>query len=915
MSAANRIREGAERRLAEARTACFEGRTDSARTAYKDAKAAFEKLDDLQGVADALSERGCLESMVARPDAGQQLLKEALELSTSEGDSKRRALHLVRLGDLEAARGHCDAAKKRYEESRVIYRELSDEFGEALTWRGAGELASAMSDFDEARDCFDRAYPLHQTPSHFPYSAMLLRCSGDLERRMDRHDEAEAMYLEARAHYSAQPVVERGYLHFGLGETSRMRGRSNATPDHKTALQLFEACQHRSGMGAVYCALGEAARVAGDGPGARAAFETAMEHLKFAGHRLGMGNAYRGLGLVERNLGNYPEARRAYREAKVWYQSARHILGEAHVLRGIGDIDYLQDHDDDAGDNLNAALARYKKVGSRLGEANTLLSLGDLARTGGNARRAGASYLRAKTLYEEIGDKTGVANATKSLAYLDLVAGHNAEALKGYRKTLAAFQKLNVPSGVAESHRGLAEAQLALKELKYALDHCDAALKIFHDIEQELGYAQTLQVRGEVLMAMGNRQDAFKAFSKAATAFDVLGDRAEQEACLSLAQSASPDSPKPMPTGSSAGIQDVKLVMSGVLDRVALKSVADKYGGELESVSEAAVTFSGMDTTRLLEDAESGRLDGVGGAPGVLEVMLLDGECLFEKLPDVASSTPASIDVDDKKLSKLLERTDVLIVTSAEIERRAVLSRLIPLKGETSILVGSRENVTYSIGQFGRYAAAHVHTTQGPDGRHGATLTLADALRGWNCKACFVIGIAFGFDRKTQRMGDVLIAEIVQPYEHAKIEGQTETYKPRGLPIPCSTVLSERFRNRMGDWVCRRAVTQVALHQGTVLSGAKLVNSKPFRDRLYEQFKEQKPVGGEMEGHATYAAAQVRHVEIILVKAICDWADGDKNDRAQHFAVDMAVDACHHLLSKPNVLSDLEAKDLPRRPT
>ena len=65
-----------------------------------------------------------------------------------------------------------------------------------------------------------------------------------------------------------------------------------------------------------------------------------------------------------------------------------------------------------------------------------------------------------------------------------------------------------------------------------------------------------------------------------------------------------------------------------------------------------------------------------------------------------------------------------------------------------------------------------------------------------------------------------------------------------------------------------------------------------------------------MEGHAAYAAAQLSGVETILVKAICDWADGDKNDHAQPFAMDMAVDACHHLLSKPHVLSSLKAKDL-----
>jgi len=334
------------------------------------------------------------------------------------------------------------------------------------------------------------------------------------------------------------------------------------------------------------------------------------------------------------------------------------------------------------------------------------------------------------------------------------------------------------------------------------------------------------------------------------------------------------------------------------------------YGGKVKSIDGDKITVSGVDLAQLLNDARDGKLDGNGHARDVVEIMLADGECLFEKLPDVTVASPAETDVEDKRLKRVLKSTNILIVTSAEIEKRAVLARFVPLNGEKGILVGNHKGVTFRCGQFGRYSAAHVHTTQGPDGRHGATLTTSQALVGMKFKACLVIGIAFGFDRKEQRLGDILIAEQVQPYEHAKIEGDAEVIKPRGASMPCGTVLSERFRSRMGSWEKNRAVTRVKLHQGVVLSGAKLVNSKPFRDRLLKQFKDLKPVGGEMEGHATYAAAQLTKVEIILVKAICDWADGDKDDSAQLFAMEMAVDACQHLLSKPDILSQLNAKDL-----
>jgi nucleoside phosphorylase len=362
----------------------------------------------------------------------------------------------------------------------------------------------------------------------------------------------------------------------------------------------------------------------------------------------------------------------------------------------------------------------------------------------------------------------------------------------------------------------------------------------------------------------------------------------------------------------AARTQEVTLTFTTAPEEQACQEFAERYAGTVLRVDGGMAVLRGVDVKRLLADAEADRLEGPAGMPALTELVLGDGQCLYERLPDVVFGTPAEEDVETNAIKAALKKTDVLLVTTAEIEKRAVLSRLGALPGQKKVLVGSLGNLTYRIGQFGRYATGHVHTTQGADGRQGATLTVREALAGGNFKACLVIGIAFGFDRRAQRLGDILVADQVQPYEHAKVQGKGEQITPRGTPMSCGNVLSERFRNRMSDWDRQRTVTRVAIHQGTVLSGAKLINSAPFRDRLYETFKALKPVGGEMEGHGAYASAEAGKLrEIVLVKAICDWADGDKNDRAQPFAADAAVDACHHLLSKPDVLHDLKAKDLP----
>jgi nucleoside phosphorylase len=68
--------------------------------------------------------------------------------------------------------------------------------------------------------------------------------------------------------------------------------------------------------------------------------------------------------------------------------------------------------------------------------------------------------------------------------------------------------------------------------------------------------------------------------------------------------------------------------------------------------------------------------------------------------------------------------------------------------------------------------------------------------------------------------------------------------------------------------------TSPEIKKGLVLSGDKLVDNQDFRDRLLEM--EPDAIGGEMEGAGVYVASQSAKIEWLLIKAVCDWADGNK---------------------------------------
>src|SRR5947209_13837156 len=120
-------------------------------------------------------------------------------------------------------------------------------------------------------------------------------------------------------------------------------------------------------------------------------------------------------------------------------------------------------------------------------------------------------------------------------------------------------------------------------------------------------------------------------------------------------------------------------------------------------------------------------------------------------------------------------------------------------------------------------------------------------------------------------------------------DGQ-EVIKPRGDRPQVSTCLLDRFGASIFDWKGPK------VHFGLILSGDKLINNKDYRDKLLGI--ESEAIGGEMEGTGVYAAAYRNKVDWILVKAICDWADGNKDDAYQQLAAENAARFILHVLEQ-----------------
>ncbi len=145
-------------------------------------------------------------------------------------------------------------------------------------------------------------------------------------------------------------------------------------------------------------------------------------------------------------------------------------------------------------------------------------------------------------------------------------------------------------------------------------------------------------------------------------------------------------------------------------------------------------------------------------------------------------------------------------------------------------------------------------------------------------------------------MSHILLAAQILNYELRRMgtgESGQLVERMRGSRPDASPRLLDRFIS------ARLAQFGLTIKEGLLLSGDKLVDNIDYREKLLSFAPE--AVGGEMEGVGIYAAAHRARKEWIVVKAICDFADGhkrrNKTARQKH-AANAAAQAVLHVFEE-----------------
>lgn len=241
----------------------------------------------------------------------------------------------------------------------------------------------------------------------------------------------------------------------------------------------------------------------------------------------------------------------------------------------------------------------------------------------------------------------------------------------------------------------------------------------------------------------------------------------------------------------------------------------------------------------------------------------------------------------------MTHQADVLFVTVTPVESKAVIQTFEPATGQKAKPTSLDGRIYFDLGMVN---GAHVFLTQsemGTGGLDASLQTTTKAIEALNPAAVIMVGIAFGMDETKQAIGDILVTESLRLYDLQRVgtkDGQPQIVL-RGDRPHASPWLINHFKSAELLW------DGAKVRFGVVLTGEKLVDNLDFRAQLHAF--EPEAIGGEMEGGGLYVACQDKKVDWLLIKAICDWADGnkgqDKDARQQTAATHAAAFALHAL--------------------
>lgn len=263
--------------------------------------------------------------------------------------------------------------------------------------------------------------------------------------------------------------------------------------------------------------------------------------------------------------------------------------------------------------------------------------------------------------------------------------------------------------------------------------------------------------------------------------------------------------------------------------------------------------------------------------------------------PDVSEWCPPmwDITIDEVDYTKeLVADVNIILVTATETEYRAVMGTGTRIEGSqdyTQVV----QDVTFNLIMYGSHKVAVICTGQGS---YNTSDRLQKVQKAIDAQYVIAIGICYGMKEGKTKLGDVIVAKSIMDTSNRRASGDKTTARPEGYS-KCGDKLSDIFQQSQGyrfkSGESDGKDQYVAVCYGVLVSEITLVASQAYKDDILKQIPQ--ALGGEMEGVGLMRTAIAGNYEGIMIKAVADWGNEDKEPyrKWQEFA---AVAAAKYVL-------------------
>lgn len=246
----------------------------------------------------------------------------------------------------------------------------------------------------------------------------------------------------------------------------------------------------------------------------------------------------------------------------------------------------------------------------------------------------------------------------------------------------------------------------------------------------------------------------------------------------------------------------------------------------------------------------------------------------YSKIINAPTGKALAASLLDEKLS----HCKVLLLTANSVEGAIITRCLMETSNCTKLDRITEDNHTYQFGTIHDIPVVHIW----PQGTssftvHGSFRALRAAFKRFTPQCVFSLGVAFGGNTSTQKLGDVLVSERLVFYDSFnKITDGNLLLSPDEVQLVGENILAGCQFLKFDNPPDSSNLSNICWHLGTMLSGGTVLSDPFEKARLFQAASKlgYDIVGGEMEGSGVYFACNntADPIPFLVVKGICDWA-------------------------------------------